>query len=357
MKNCIYVLLFLSLLISCSNKSNNKITTNSFKKTINLEKGEPIFTKEYTAKNFWLADSLLIIQTNQDSSLFKVFSTTDLKFINTFGTKGEGPKDFLYPYTSNQVIKDSLGIKLWVNDLFKYKLSLINITESIKKGNTVIDTSFKINPKYDFTHDLIHFNDETFFGNHGPNAIERFRITKYNIQKDQKTHANLLPEIENTDLLRRSAMYSLYFDYLAIKPDKTKLVSAMLRFNRIDFYDIDLNIINEVIDKDEHEVTDVQDILHKNGKQLMDLKMYYSSIFTTNNYVYGLHRKGQPAVENGEKNIDIDIRVFDWNGNPEYLLKVPNDLTNFVVDEKNGWIYGIDSYNEKIYRYKINLTT
>jgi len=328
-----------------------------FDSTIILKDPEIVLKKEYFAKRIVAVDSLLIVQTNQNSSLFKVYNAESLKYLNSFGKKGDGPNEFSYPFTNSQFTCDDDGIKLWTNDLWRYKTSLINVSKSIKNNVTVIDKVINHNPKHDFTHDLNHYNNEVFYGNHGPDAIERFRITKYNHSTETVTHAELIPKVDNMNLLNRSSQYALYFDYLGIKPDKSRLVSAMNKFNRIDFYDLDLNLINSYSETDENEITDVKDILHKSGKDLVNLRNYYYSLQCSNSYVYALHRNGQLASENGKKDINVDIRVFDWEGAPKYLLKVPNDLTSFTVDEKNGWIYGVDSYNEKIYRYKINLTT
>ncbi len=351
MRKYIKYIFFGLLFYSCNSEINNI----SFEKTISLDKGELIFKDEYSSRNIVLTDTLLILQTKNKDSLFKVFGSKNLNFLGAFGIKGDGPNDFSYPYTSKQFVVDKDGIKIWMNDLWKYKLSLVNINKSLDSGKTIAEKEFKLNPKYDFTHDLIHYNDTLFYGNHGPDQIGRSRVSKYNIGSDVEVKANLLPVLENTDLINRSNMYALYFDYLAIKPDKTKLVSAMSSFNRIDFYDLNLNHLNAIIETEGNEVKDVKNILHKDGNQLINMRNFYYSLYPTNKYVYALYRKGQPVSDNGKKDINVDVRVFDWDGNPKYLLKMPNDLISISVDEKNNWIYGVDAYNEALYRYKVDL--
>jgi hypothetical protein len=79
-------------------------------------------------------------------------------------------------------------------------------------------------------------------------------------------------------------------------------------------------------------------------------QLYYTVLRLTDQYIYALYYN-QPNIEYGEKLTSTQIHVFDWEGNGVYQIHVPDYLMSFSVDEKRGYIYGVDFYNQKNLRY------
>jgi len=331
-----------------------KISEKSFEKVIALN-AESILKEEF-AKSIEVIDTFLIVKTSVKDNFLKIYNTSNLKLLAQFGKIGEGPDDFKAPYfTVHSFLHKGSGTYLWINDFFKYKVTVLNFIKSVDSSKVVIEKTFETDPQNNFTHDLIPLNDSIFYASNGPMAFNRKLIYKYDYKNKQiLAEAGLKPKFKNIDILNPTDQYLLYFGNIGIKPNRTALVYVYNSFNRIDFYDLNLNLIKSIIDKDAVLQTDDLNDIFKKEKGFTDLRNYYYQVYCSDQYVYALHRKGQPAGEFGKKDIKVDIRVFDWEGTPKFLLKIPNDLVGFTVDEKNGWIYGIDYNNERNYRYKIN---
>ena len=56
---------------------------------------------------------------------------------------------------------------------------------------------------------------------------------------------------------------------------------------------------------------------------------------------------------NMAKPISTQIRIFSWNGNSLCKIVVGDYLYNFTIDEKNGFMYGVDHYSKQILKYNI----
>ena len=53
-------------------------------------------------------------------------------------------------------------------------------------------------------------------------------------------------------------------------------------------------------------------------------------------------------------NIPVHIRIWNWNGELLYRFRMDYCLTSIAFDEENKILYGLDSGDEKIYRYDIS---
>jgi hypothetical protein len=73
---------------------------------------------------------------------------------------------------------------------------------------------------------------------------------------------------------------------------------------------------------------------------------------TSDKYIYALFNN-QKRSEYWDNPISTSIRIFDWNGDPQASIKVPDYLTFFTVDEKSGTIIGVSLPEEKIIKYNI----
>ena len=62
----------------------------------------------------------------------------------------------------------------------------------------------------------------------------------------------------------------------------------------------------------------------------------------------------QKQADYSKKSIPVKIRIFNLNAEPVCEINVPDYLTTFTVDEKNGIMYGVAYFDEKIFKYDIS---
>ena len=141
----------------------------------------------------------------------------------------------------------------------------------------------------------------------------------------------------------------LYVSNIGLKPDKTRIASAMCAFDRIDVFKTDGELERSIFNGS--EIPDnISAYLAQTDSR--GLNMYYGGIFTSNHFIYALYH-GQPFPDYGQKPISTQIRIFSWNGNSLCKIVVRDNLYNFTIDEKNGFMYGVDHYSKQILKYNI----
>jgi hypothetical protein len=140
-----------------------------------------------------------------------------------------------------------------------------------------------------------------------------------------------------------------------MKSDKTKFASAMTMFNRVDIFDANGNLLNSYIDKDNISKSQIRNYLSSTEENLinLDVKNYYMDAWSTNDFIYTLYHN-QKQADYSKKSIPVKIRIFNWNAEPMCEINVPDYLTTFTVDEKNGIMYGGAYFDEKIFKYDIS---
>ncbi len=350
MNRHLYKLITLALFFfACNTEKSDKYVVVG-EKDFEFQKqlqGEEIFKNEFTTSKISVLGSVLLLKQTKKDTCFKVYNT-DLKYISGFGSIGDAPEQFLAPrFDGQKDISSKTETKLWINNRFKSKLFLVNLDSVIINNKISIEKEIKFNPSLNFTQNLLVMNDGIFIGNRSVDAIKPYWFRIYNSNDKKIVDNNLIPNLENTDLLNQSNWYMLLHTSLKAKPDNSKFVSAMSNFDRVGIFDKEGNLLKEIVGKD-YGVFDVKEHL-KNGS--LDLKMYYQGLFASNKYIYVLYYN-QLSSEYSNS-IPTEIRVFNWDGIPIYNLKIPDYLMNFSVDEVNGFIYGVDHFNEKILRYNI----
>jgi len=357
MNNNIYTFLCILFFISCSKHKykSNVIKIKKFEKTHNL-KGEQILINDYSAFSINVIDSLLLTHCTGTDTHYNLYSKNTFKFLGSLGTKGNTPEAWLFPTYNNQFEKDSLGLKIWLSSHVKSKIIQVNLTKTIKSKSKTpfITKSFNINSKvFPFTK-LLYVNDSVFYGDSGYFDSQRCRLKRYNLETEITNHSSLFPKIINKKLFPSEMLKSLYYSLIQKKTDETVFVSAMEYFNRVDVFDENLNtkltILGNGLNSDNQ--IDASTLKIDEGSPFDEFTIYYRDIDLTKTYIYCLYLN-QVKNKFGKEIKPVEIRVFDWNGNPKYLLKIPEYLMNISVDEKEGWIYGVAPYSEKILRYNI----
>lgn len=333
-----YLLIFLGLL-SCS-KSHNTIN-EIFKHNISLQHKKIIYDEDYligSSGKMLIIDSILITLDYNNERMFHVFDIKNNKYINNLGVKGQGPNEFLHPYSliyHSHI--DFLSYDLLDNSLKKIRIdSLMNGTISYEKmiSFNSISNSIVIPTKY---------NNYIGFGLYESNM---FKL----IDSDGKDIGLFMdfPTDKETKTIDHRNIALGYQGSLAINMDRDKLVYASLYGTILGIYNIKENSINQefLLVYDYPQFTVQNEGGGMSSPITKDGICAFRDIYATDKYIYSLY-SGKTISKLGEKAFEAqNIYVFDWEGNPviHYRLDVP--INNMAVLSNNKRIYAISNLPE-----------
>lgn len=342
-------LILLVFCVACQKQETNEIISEI--KEFEVEQdlvGHEIFKDVYDIIQLTVIDTFIVANTMSDRYNFRIFSSGKLDFLGYLGEEANSPFGWGAPRLSDQFVRQDNGICFWVNDGHKYDFRLININQSLAQEKPVVEKEFNIKPEYALTQNLIFLNDSTLVGNLGIDAYKRSRLKAINPFKDEEQLSELFPPVKNKQLLDQYDLYILYFNSLRYNEKHSKFVSALNRFNRIDVFNENMVLEKSIVEGDSYSGLDAKS--HKKPGMVIDeLNTYYIDLYCSDKYIYALFKSSRNSKSKNE------IRVFNWNYKPLYNLKISESLVSFSVDEKNGFIYGVNYEEEKIMRYDFNL--
>ncbi|WKD85067.1 hypothetical protein KCTC32516_00405 [Polaribacter huanghezhanensis] len=343
------------LLFSCKERVNNQQQTKvtSFEKVVDL-KGETILKGNFSDLiGINVIDTLLMFKKISKETVYEIYNINSLKYLGDLGVRGDKPNAWLHPVYSGQYSKSEKDISLWVNDGIKGQMSLVNITEVLKKKDPtpILKKIINVHPKAYLQQHALFINDSVLIGDSGYTDPKRTRVKSFNFNSNEIINSSgLFPEVKNRNKLNSTDLFYLYLNNIKLK--NNYIVSAMSSLDRIDIFDLDLNLTKTIIGKDSPEFLDEKTLI-KDDDNTGGTFIYNKEFFLSEKYIFTLYINSLES-DFYEKSSPVEIRVYDWNGNGKFKLKIPDHLSSFSIDLKNKWIYGLDKLNEKILRYNIN---
>jgi hypothetical protein len=300
-------------------------------------------------------NNFLITKNDGKDYLFTVYSLDSLKKLGDLVAKGGGPNEFPTSARFDYVSKMGDTSYFWAHDLNKPILSKININKSIEKGETVVEDTTALPIDESFV-TAFKFSDEKIVGRSGNTVPDMGRLKIYNPK--EKAISKLVPFFPKVEYSRTddefmvTKLNSIYVGSLTVKPDGTKIASAMNSFNQIDIFDTNAELLVSIKDDFSEGEKRIEQYLKDGNLDWNHLMGYYADICSTEDFVFALFRN-QLWEDYGEKMIPVTIRVFDWEGEPIAELKVPDYLYSIAIDEQNGYLIGFSYHQEKVMRYDI----
>ena len=340
MKSLICPIIIL-IIISCTQQDimiGRNILIKEFPQEINLS-GEKLDITSIGVNNIFVVDTFLICYKAMGlDEFFDIYSTNTYQSLGKFLSPGRGPNEFLNATYMGQHFKDSSNTYMWIKDEALMKLTLFNLTESVKQHKTIIDSCIYLSNSCIGNNYII---GDTLISI--VNSSSDLFLSSYNLQKDSPLEQ---PIIMFRDPLKNIQEY-IFGMNIQIHPNRTKFISAMSNFNQINifspnFTDITtLSIYKPTISIKEISLTpDIERI------------RYYSNVFVTNSSIYALYINKPTSIWR-EHEKSIEIQEFTWNGTPVRKFTIPNDIIYFTLDQKHKYIYGFKD-NEEIYKYDIS---
>jgi hypothetical protein len=293
-------------------------------------------------------DRLICYDEKTDRHIFHMYSIPECQHISSFGTIGNGPKEF---QQINKRIFGNYNQEIYLID--GMKLKCISLPDSSKKFNLSkkINLSGRLLPLSALT--LI--NDSLLFGCSSSNETEYFLYnSNHLIDKDIGGYKNIL----GINPLRLAGYKTINSQRIAIRPDNKKIVALYAMLPYIKVFDSNLNLENEAILSDfKSQSFDVT----RNGDVRLSptTKVYYLDVATNNNYIYGLfigkHRSylGQNGSQKG--GIIPKLHIWNWECQLVAEINLRKSISNIAIDQTGRYLLGISPYDsDKIYRYDLS---
>ena len=323
--------------------SEQSSSISAFPQKVTL-KGKRVLEEAFGGINIDIVDTMIMIRVQEaEKGMFQLYGQKSHNLVGEFGTKGRGPGEFIGARYEGQYSVDSTGINMWINDVILDRLSLININpQSLASGN--IETqAFIIGAEHAY-----YIVPNKIIGVQASNEGRSY-VTDPQNQTYLEFVTPLFPNVTIMEDVYRDGqlLEGVYFDYCKIKPDDTKFACGMSYLNRMDIFNSDSKVISSVVNEDFGEITSAEKFW--DGK---DVDCYYAGLAVTDDYIFATNVK-EKLLKIKHKN-EVEIEIYDWNGQPKYLVKTEELVLQIAVDKENKVLYGLDYHRDQIWEYDLS---
>jgi hypothetical protein len=263
---------------------------------------------------------------NCDTMIY-VFSLPDLHLRQSFGIKGQGPEDFLFPAFCSAAGRE---IALWGFADFRRIVRYDTGPDGIgaKKGEIRLTENKAYNQSQ-----LVR--DSFFVYNLLPQGSGIGKIDLYNgmalVQKEYPL--DQAPE----DIFYSSNQGS-------VAASGAGIAYLFYYRNEIDFYDPDLNLLSSK--------TSANNRIHIEKRNHADCIIYYHQFFAGDRYLYALTHGGRQRTLAGASSSSLE--TYDWAGHLIARYSLTPAVELFVVDETTRTLYGYNVNDpDAIYKYDL----
>jgi len=325
----IFLLLSCVVLFACNNahlQYGEKINIENTR-TVNhaVINDDFIFTPMPT--DLFVVDSLIIVADfYQKDKAFHVFNKESGKWIKSFGHKGQGPGELLFP------------ISAWMdknNNIVAYSSNRQRIVSYNFAAEKIDFQERKINNPENFFIADVQSSGNTIFAR-GIDVAMRFGTVANNELKALDIRFPKL--LDGSDEIDRAI--ANYMPSWRISPDETKLAVATYIGGVIEIININRN------DSDKDKIMSffkpkcriVEGAVPLNVSWTDETTFGVQDMYVSDKYIYVLVNGGKAKDESFFPNT---IAVFDWNGNGICEYKLDIGINKFTVDEPNKCIYAI----------------
>ncbi len=347
------IILFLLFIAACNTGNKKEIIiikeTDFQKDKMLIGEYLNIYPTPHCPENILIIDSLLIIKNGDmcNDDFFYIYNKNDNKFLNSFGKRGRGPKEFLSVKMSGQYVKNENSIKIWVHNRTGFKL--INITRSVEENRIVIDDEI-IYKSQEF-HPVLDAFLLPNINIIGKSLTRLGRLFYYDSNDNKINWIEYFPKVTNPPF-DEDMIVNLYIGPTSISPDNSRIVSALELFKRIDVFSEKTDHLFSLVFDGSPENPDFY--VNPNNPIPNDLMHYYYDLFLTDKFIYALNIN----ISEAEINKDLDsgyseIHVFCWAGKPIAIYRLNHLIYSITVDENKGYLYGLLLPDEKEFYGKI----
>jgi hypothetical protein len=273
----------------------------------------------------------------QKKTFLNFFSLNSQQLVGTYGRKGEGPGEISFLPT--MVHHDFVNSGTFTYyDWGKKMLAEVPLQRAL--NNTDYSTrpqkNYVLPPELIKTQRLTYLNDSTIIGG-GGNTKGKLLIS--NLEDTSFTYSAFIPESKQS-IPRKNIGYA-YFGFFSINKIQDKIVWANNKFPQFEIYNGsgDLTLTVDYSDAPKQE-------FNSSGLTKGKTVLFHKDIVTTQDSIYVLYiGKTHTELDRTNNNVNPEIRVFDWQGNPLKRIILDHYITKFDITADT--IYGLAPYNKE----------
>lgn len=309
--------------------------------------GKPLDLPVMGANNMVITDSILAFTTNDVSGMLQVFSLNSMNQIGKFCTKGRAGNEFLQLSLKNCVVKRNGNILLPMTNYPGYELKLVNVSESLRKGYTVIDDI--TDNFFEGSFVLLDNKSENRFEYHlqeDPDGNNRGVPVYYSIRNGKKTNkVEVFSKPVKYD--NKEADYvAPYMGALYKHPNRNLVIETLMYTDYLLFFDIDYSKYFAIHRENAESYDDVF------SYQKTDYKTF-TDIAVTDDFFMILYWGGKNNIFSNANNVKPELLMFDWNGNFIRSAKLDQTVNVIEYDNQHKLLYGLNRDNESIYTFDV----
>ena len=323
-RTLLYVILL--LLVSCS--SPDVIIVTHFPKEQTLSaKAITVPPILLLPEALFIVDNFLIALQPDKDTIFDVFQLPECTYLYSDITKGGGPNEFVVPY-ANFVSVGNSEFKIIDSGIFVKTARITNDSISITNRKRISD--------YELVNGMVEFNDGSYC------ILNRMTGDKeyLKINGIEKIEFSDYPEL-TSNKNQKENQFTTYFKYLVAPPEsKDKFAAFYNKFKFIRYYDINGNLTKEI----DVSIEPCHTVI---TNDIRDNFTYYYKPVATERYIYALClNKTDRDLEKDFESMNMEIQVWDWNGEPVIKYILDKSFTVFTVSSDDKTLYASSFYVE-----------
>lgn len=296
--------------------------------------------------------NILTIVENASDNILNFFSLSknDHLFLSSFGIQGEGPREFSIPPF---IITDEPKEKSWIT-LFDwgrkvyYKMDLnvfLATNEFLPSVNIMLPPELILTQRVTFND-----SDSTIIGFGG---VQEGKLFKYSIPKDSVlVYTDFIPKLDGIE--KNNRVGYLYAGEMAVNREQKKLGVISNKFEQLEIYDFDLNLISISRFQETPEV-----IANLNSQGRLEFTYetisYFSDMDFSADYIFVLNNNRSIFdISNGICSNESELFVFDWAGHliKRYdLEECPDQFTYDAINNKIIALFYNSAERDKLIQY------
>jgi hypothetical protein len=296
-------------------------------------------------KSFVVYDSIMIVSTGDSNGIFSILSLPECKDLGSFLTKGDGPFEFIWPPSVNnmKLVRENGRLRAIIYDFQKGKLLKVDIDKLIKDKEVSMEISKKSLPPFLFN--LVMMDSTSFFCKR-VNDIHTQQI-RYILNNNDTITTPIMQRFNQASIREREDINTLG-TMTKINFDKKLIVEMPVRLNYLNIYSLDgtwgktICVGDELYDMEKLQDKDVWDRIYTYADLRLFDNFWGVVCIDEDQKTYQIGRKKLPS-----------ILLFDWQGEPLAELKLEHFITSFDIDFKNGVLYTMDVHSDEFYKYDV----
>lgn len=360
MKKLLLIVMSCAIMVGCKNTVDvnkeymalgevKKVNSLQLLLTLNKDNMTMVETPDYYIENFVIFDSLMFIDTNQDSGLLDILSMDSMKSYGRFLNKGKANGEFLYGinltlHSSFECIMDTVYVNMY--DPVSARLFSLNLSKSIME-NTLSLKELNFNRKLPNSAFWAKTIGDTLLIVRDIDEMETHQ--NRTILSCNGPRTNTMIEELNGFEIPLNEDFNIMSSLVATSPINEYVVEAMIGMNYINVYSLNGEMgyticVGEELDK----LSDILSTSRFARKYMFADLRAYSFGFAV------LKFDITERVYQSDEHYTPSILLFDWIGNPIGEIKSDIKFNHFDYDEQRKMLYILDSDN-KLMRCKLEL--